>query len=440
MRNPKTAPWRATGLAAIAAMLFAISFGVAVADDRSRGRSGGKGATASSGKASGGKASSASRSSGRSSSAESSVRSSARGRSGDRGKVTRVRPSAGSDKRAVTRGSARPESTATGRSVSSSRAGKGVAAGSTSIARRGSGQSVAAGTARYGYRGSAWYGYPHYYYRYPYYYGYPYSGFGAYSWYPYWGVGWYGGFPSSDHLFVSLGWYDAWPYYYGSIYYDRWSRDQGYRETGVAGDDDYDVASIEIDIQPRKARLVLNGEEIGKARDYDGRWDVLRLKSGVHQLEFRADGYRTLRIYLDARSGRQYRVDERLQRGDGLDPRSDEPPAPELEARRDEPIAPAPAAEIEVDPAIGERLDLDLRAGSLTTGFLRLTIAPDDAAVYLDGEFLARAGELARLHGAISVAGGSHTVEVVHPRLGTKRVEVEIEGDATEDVEIDLRR
>jgi hypothetical protein len=40
---------------------------------------------------------------------------------------------------------------------------------------------------------------------------------------------------------------------------------------------------------------------------------------------------------------------------------------------------------------------------------------PEDAAVYLDGEYLGMAGELGRLHGAIPVATGTHRLEVVRP-------------------------
>ena len=49
--------------------------------------------------------------------------------------------------------------------------------------------------------------------------------------------------------------------------------------------------------------------------------------------------------------------------------------------------------------------------------------------VYLDGEFLASASELARLHGALPVARGRHVVEVLRPGFLTETREVEVTGD-----------
>ena len=63
-----------------------------------------------------------------------------------------------------------------------------------------------------------------------------------------------------------------------------------------------------------------------------------------------------------------------------------------------------------------------------------------DSAVYLDGEFLARASELSRLHGAIPVARGPHRIEVVRPGFESRTVDVDVEGEMPVRVEIDLRR
>ena len=57
-------------------------------------------------------------------------------------------------------------------------------------------------------------------------------------------------------------------------------------------------------------------------------------------------------------------------------------------------------------------------------------VSPPDAAVYLDGEFLAQADELRRLHGALPVAAGNHIVEVVRPGYVSERQRIEvIDGD-----------
>ncbi len=69
-----------------------------------------------------------------------------------------------------------------------------------------------------------------------------------------------------------------------------------------------------------------------------------------------------------------------------------------------------------------------------------MAIGPPDAAVYLDGEFLARASELSRLHGSLPVARGPHTIEVVRPGFESRAVDVDVEGEMPVRVEIDLQR
>ena len=46
--------------------------------------------------------------------------------------------------------------------------------------------------------------------------------------------------------------------------------------------------------------------------------------------------------------------------------------------------------------------------------------------VYLDGDFLGRGDELARLHGALAVAAGYHRLEVVRPGYAPRTLELEV--------------
>jgi len=254
---------------------------------------------------------------------------------------------------------------------------------------RGSAPTRVSGRATYGY--STGHSYPV---------SYPYS---------YW---WYWGWP-----YYGYSWYWGWPYpYYG--YYPAPQRPylQG------------DPAFVETDVRPKKAELVLDDTPVGQARDYNGSWDVLLLKPGVHSLEFRYDGYMTLRLYVDARAGGRYRITERLEKGEGLDPRSmAEPPEPPPEAVNAEARDEAPQG--------AGRLEL-----GLAQGLLRIHASPPDAAVYLDGEFLARADELARMHGALPVAAGRHVVEVVRPGYDGQRVDVQVGAEEPATVTVDLVR
>jgi hypothetical protein len=102
-----------------------------------------------------------------------------------------------------------------------------------------------------------------------------------------------------------------------------------------------------------------------------------------------------------------------MQKGTGLDPRSAQLPPPSAAPAQQADSAPAPA------PA-------SATGAGLRTGRLRLEVAPEDAAVYLDGEFLGSGRELAKLHGAIPVAAGRHTIDLVRPGFKTKQFEIDV--------------
>jgi len=72
---------------------------------------------------------------------------------------------------------------------------------------------------------------------------------------------------------------------------------------------------------------------------------------------------------------------------------------------------------------------------------IRIRVTPEDASVYLDGEFLGMGSELARLHGAIPVATGEHKLEIVRPGYASdvRTVRVGDDGNAAQ-VEVVLSR
>jgi len=257
------------------------------------------------------------------------------------------------------------------------------------------------GTAHYGYGGVHVHG------------GY----WGGYWGYPYWGWGW--------------GWGWGWPYYgyYGYPYY-------GYPYYGGYPYYSYGPppqpsgpAVIETDVAPKNAQVILDGEAIGNAKDWNGTWDELHIDPGHHTLEFRHAGYRSLVVDLNASPGGFYSFRDTLVAGSGEDRRTVGPP-PSSEhgsygsASGNHPQDATPAHE-GATPGIAR-------------GLLRVQAAPEDASVYLDGQFLGVGRELAALHGAIPVATGEHRLEVVRPGFAavTKTVSVGLEG--TTDISVSL--
>lgn len=241
--------------------------------------------------------------------------------------------------------------------------------------------------------------------------------------------GWYGGYWGAYDPWYGWGWH-PWYGWYGSA---AWAV-RSVPTFVVAARDAGEPGWIETDVRPGKARMYLDGEDVGFAKDYNGVWDVLEVSPGRHTIEFRRDGYRTLRIDVDVDGGGVYRIDRRMSRGEGEDPASvilpertpDPTPAP---SRARAGLAGESRGTAEAPPA-----------ATVRRGLLRLDVRPEDAAVYLDGEYLGTAGELRRLHGALPVAVGVHRIEVVRPGLTPETVEVEVREDGTAKVEVRLER
>jgi hypothetical protein len=91
------------------------------------------------------------------------------------------------------------------------------------------------------------------------------------------------------------------------------------------------AAPVELHVSPRKADVIIDGTNVGQARDFNSRAYPLWLKAGTHTLELSRPGYQTLRVKFEVKRGKAYRVHYELREGEGIDPRSSkraqEPPA-----------------------------------------------------------------------------------------------------------------
>src|SRR5262245_6934298 len=97
------------------------------------------------------------------------------------------------------------------------------------------------------------------------------------------------------------------------------------------------VAPVELHVSPRKADVIVDGANVGQARDFNSAAYPLWLKPGTHTLELSRSGYQTLRVKFAVQKGRAYRVHYELREGEGLDPRSSK--------RAPEPAAQEPPAQ-----------------------------------------------------------------------------------------------
>lgn len=189
---------------------------------------------------------------------------------------------------------------------------------------------------------------------------------------------------------------------------------------------------VDCDVDPEEAIVILDGEMLGEADDYDGFPSYLFIRPGMHTLEFRAEGLQSLVIRGSFLSGAFIRVDRELEYGG-------EPHVVELDEpvnvtqgeepyHRPPPVLPpddGPAGPPAAPPSMpGNGPPPESAADD--AGFLKLQVTPADAAVYIDDRFFGSGDEISRLHGYIRLAAGEHTIQVTRPGFASRSLPVNI--------------
>jgi hypothetical protein len=266
-----------------------------------------------------------------------------------------------------------------------------------------------AGTGTGGHYG--YYPAPYYGYGFPYYYGSPYYslGFGYYS--PYYYSGFYGYAPS---------------------YYAR---------TG------YEPGSLRLIVEPREARVYVDGYYAGVVDDFDGIFQRLNLSPGRHDISLRLDGFRTQNFKVYVPYDHTIKIHHKMVPGSPKDA-TDEVvvgrPEDVVDPRRDARAADREEldAEREARQAYDERREADRAASDLPPGLppgeagtLLLDVRPSDASIYVDGAFRGTA----RLR-SLRLTPGRHRVEVVRPGYRTVERDVDVEPGREVEVRLDLER
>lgn len=248
---------------------------------------------------------------------------------------------------------------------------------------------------------------------------------------------------SSPRVRVHLGlgwWYPGW--WWGPV----WAPE-------VVGPRGSSWTVVDTDVSPEAALVYLDGKLIGTADDFDGFPDYLYLRPpGRYELEFRLQGYESLTIAIDAVENHFVPINTKLQRKPGerraawYDRPAGLPVARAFEKDRptesaeEEPARPVRRQDAACpDPSLRRELTRSPETRSEeTTAVLVLSVAPDSAAVYLDGNFIGTAAELARLERGLAVTPGPHVVEALAPGFRPRRLDIELEEGARQQVVIEL--
>jgi len=130
-------------------------------------------------------------------------------------------------------------------------------------------------------------------------------------------------------ILVGPAFYD--PFFWDPFWYPRfgWGVYSSYGPApyyGYAQIPPRDGAPVELHVSPRKSTVIVDGTNVGQARDFNSRAYPMWLKAGTHELELSYKGYQTLRVKFEVRRGRAYRVHYELNEGQGIDPRSSRAP------------------------------------------------------------------------------------------------------------------
>jgi len=334
----------------------------------------------------------------------------------------------------------------------------------------------------------------------------PFLGFGlgfglglGFGWdYPWgWGPGYYGywGYPSY--------WYGGPGYYspgYSPGYYsdgeDGYNGNQGSYTTPQRQPAREAMGALNLDISPSDAQVFLNGEYVGRVRDFGG-WSrgYLWLEKGTYDIVFYKDGYKTLARQVSIYPGLVITWDDKMEHGQAVRPedlpsKSHERRDSRLQFENDRaeridqeqaqqqrqhggsyyrgapPSSPPPPPTSESDDESGgwsdnwrDRVNHDRGAqpqryvrpapqpgpyaavnppGAAESadryGKLHLRIEPDDASVYLDGRFVGTGADLTGADAGLVLAPGHHKLAVVRP--GRKAEERDFDAALGKDVDL----
>jgi len=187
-----------------------------------------------------------------------------------------------------------------------------------------------------------------------------------------------------------------------------------------------DLAVVTFDIRPKDARVHLDERFIGRSRFFNGKKGHLFLESGSYLIELRLEGYRVVRIEFAAEAQCRYDVIHRLERFKG-GANNDSEASYGKGRPLNRVFAPLSSPEIEVASGAGKhkpaapdvRLRSDLGQGSKPStdrhsshASLRLRVSPEQASIFIDGVFVATAGELTSMEGPLATTAGERLVEI----------------------------
>jgi hypothetical protein len=242
-------------------------------------------------------------------------------------------------------------------------------------------------------------------------------GFGGfYGWGPYW-PSWGWGAP-----YWGWGW-GPWPYYYGA---------PGGVALGAAMMSG--MGGLDLSVKPKQAEVWVDGKYVAEARDLDGDPSYLWLKGGGHHLVVYKAGFRSFDEDVDVGVGMVRELKVTLEPGESKPP---VPAAPEFRSEAPRPEGAEPRGNVgEPRPEGAETRGEVATPQGEPRGAVHLRIRPEDATVYVDGDYRGPARALPGLW----LPPGHHRVELVRPGFQPLEKEFDVEAGRTTDLALSMDR
>ena len=209
-----------------------------------------------------------------------------------------------------------------------------------------------------------------------------------------------------------------------------------------------DSGAVDINVKPKKTKVYIDGQLVGKSGKFDGFPNYLWLPKGQYNLVFYHDGYKTVAKNLKVYPGMVLDLTLDMQPGDAKPPEEVAPPPPpperDVQPRRLEPrsygeaIPPRRYARPEHRRTERKAKDgyYDLRG---KPAILSLQVFPADASVYLDGNFLGTGEGLASAHDGVLLNQGEHKLVVMRPGFSKEVVKFKVEAGEEKTIKVDLK-
>jgi hypothetical protein len=292
------------------------------------------------------------------------------------------------------------------------------------------------------------------------------------------GGGYYGGYGGYYGYGYPYGYYGGWGFWpgwggYGYGYDYPYGYPYGYGYPGASGRyyESNRQGALDLDVAPGRTHVFIDGQDLGPVDRYDGWPGYLWLPQGTYDVAFYLDGYKTVARQLTVYPGTVLDVDDRLEEGQSVRPealatktheRRDDRLSYERQrrerlgrgndnddnqdwrdrARRDRDRGAMRNEDRDDDDDQADDRDDDRKIGSMSPSsgaHLRLSVEPEDASIYLDGQFVGTGSDISLLQAGLPVAPGTHRLAVVRPghRAVEKQFDVKAGGDIKLDIELE---